>query len=96
MVRAANAAGIGTATSTNLNLVHRGREFLHEVVESGLDHLVVSLDGTTPDVYATYRRGGDFEHVIANLRELVAYKKVVGRDTPQQMGLRKPSGFVAG
>lgn len=82
IVRAARRAGIGTATSTNLNLVRKDVSFLHEVVDSGLDHLVVSLDGTTQEVYGHYRRGGDLEHVLRNLKELCAYKKASGARTP--------------
>ena len=82
IVRAAKRAGIGTATSTNLNLVHKDVSFLREVVDSGLDHLVVSLDGVTPEVYAHYRRGGDLEHVLHNLKELCAYKAASGSRTP--------------
>lgn len=82
IVRAAKAEGLGTATSSNLNLVHRGREYLHQVVDSGLDHLVASIDGTTQEVYETYRRGGNLDHVLSNLRELIAYKSKVGKRTP--------------
>lgn len=82
IVRAAKAARLGTATSTNLNLVHRGRDFLHQVVDSGLDHLVASIDGTTQEVYETYRRKGDLDHVLTNLRELVNYKRSQDKATP--------------
>ena len=82
IVRATKAARLGTAASTNLNLVHRGRGYLHEVVDSGLDHLVASIDGTTQEVYETYRRNGNLDHALANLRELVNYKRSQGRATP--------------
>jgi radical SAM protein with 4Fe4S-binding SPASM domain len=82
IVRVAKAAGIGTTTSSNLNLVHRGADFLREVVDSGLDHLTLSIDGTTQDVYEFYRRGGHLEHVLANLKELAAYRHEAGSRTP--------------
>jgi radical SAM protein with 4Fe4S-binding SPASM domain len=82
IVRAAKRARIGTATSSNLNLVHKDVSFLREVVDSGLDHLVVSIDGTTQEIYAQYRRGGDLEHVLRNLKEMCAYKKSSGATTP--------------
>ena len=82
LVRASRAAGVGTATSTNLNLVRRGSDFLREVVDSGLDHLVVSIDGTTPEVYESYRRGGNLEHVLTNLKDLIAHKRAVRSKTP--------------
>ena len=82
IVRAAKREGIGTAVSSNLNLVHRGQDYLHRVVDSGLDNLVVSIDGTTQEVYHHYRRGGDLAHVLDNLREMVRYKRSIGSATP--------------
>jgi radical SAM protein with 4Fe4S-binding SPASM domain len=82
IVRATKRAGIGAAVSSNLNLVGKGSEFLREIVDSGLDHLVVSIDGTTQAVYQEYRRGGCLDHVMANLKELVAIKRESGSRTP--------------
>ena len=82
IVRAAREAGVGTTISSNLNLVHRGDEFLHELVESGLDHLTISIDGTTQEVYEAYRRNGDLAHVFHNLRELIRYRNEVRSRTP--------------
>ena len=82
IVRATNRARIGTAVSSNLNLVHRGKDYLNQVVDTGLDHLVASIDGTTQEVYAQYRRAGDLEHALENLRELVEYKRRIGSATP--------------
>jgi radical SAM protein with 4Fe4S-binding SPASM domain len=82
IIRATREAGIGSTISSNLNLEHRGDAFLHELVESGLDHLTVSIDGTTQAVYETYRRKGDLEHVLHNLRELLAHRRRIGSRTP--------------
>jgi radical SAM protein with 4Fe4S-binding SPASM domain len=82
IVRAAGAASIGTTISSHLNLVHRGDDFLGDVVDSGLDHLTVSLDGTTQDVYETYRRGGSIDAVFHNLRTLLAHRRKARRRTP--------------
>lgn len=82
MVRATRAAGIGTTISSNLNLVRRGDDFLGEVVDSGLDHLTVSLDGTTQEVYETYRRGGDLEAVLHNMRTLLEHRRRSRAATP--------------
>lgn len=82
MVRATKEAGIGTTISSNLNLVNRGREFLQDVVDSGLEHLTVSLDGTTQEVYEQYRRGGEIEEVFDNLRFLLDYRRRTGLKTP--------------
>jgi radical SAM protein with 4Fe4S-binding SPASM domain len=82
IVEYASKNRVGTTISSNLNLVNRDESFLREVVESGLDHLTVSLDGTTQEVYGQYRRGGNVENVLHNLRYLVEYRNSKGRRTP--------------
>jgi len=83
MIHYANAKGLGTTISSNLNLVNRNSHFLEEVVESPLDHLTVSLDGTTQEIYEKYRRGGDLDEVLNNLSYLLEYRRKLGRSTPQ-------------
>jgi MoaA/NifB/PqqE/SkfB family radical SAM enzyme len=51
-------------------------------VESGLDFMVVSLDGATQEVYHQYRRNGDVELVYDNVRRLVDAKRRLRRRTP--------------
>jgi radical SAM protein with 4Fe4S-binding SPASM domain len=82
MIRHARTNGIGTTLSSNLNLVNRGERFLEEVVESGLEHLTVSIDGTTQEVYEMYRKGGHLDRVLANLRHLLDYRNRTGRSEP--------------
>jgi radical SAM protein with 4Fe4S-binding SPASM domain len=82
MIRAAKSAGVGTTISSNLNLVHRGEDFLREVVDSGLDHLTVSLDGTTQEVYEKYRVGGEIEQAFHNMKVILDYRASTGRKTP--------------
>jgi len=82
MIRHARGKGIGTTLSSNLNLVNKGERFLEEVVDSGLEHLTVSIDGTTQDVYEVYRRGGTLENVLTNLRYLLAYRNRTRKATP--------------
>tara|TARA_Y100000294_G_C8454046_1_gene295842 strand:- start:122 stop:778 length:657 start_codon:yes stop_codon:yes gene_type:complete len=45
------------------------------LVTSGLDKLIISIDGATQEVYKKYRVGGDIEKVFSNLRKLVAAKE---------------------
>lgn len=56
MVRFAHEKGIYTATSTNAHYLTD--EKARETVESGLDRLIISIDGTTQEVYQQYRVGG--------------------------------------
>ncbi len=80
MVKYANSKRIYTATSTNAHYLNDENARL--TVESGLDRLIISLDGTTQDVYSQYRIGGDLEKVIAGADNIVKWKKKLNSKTP--------------
>jgi radical SAM protein with 4Fe4S-binding SPASM domain len=65
---------VGTAISSSLS-VEREDRFWRDLVTSGLDHLVVAIDGTSQEVYNRYRRNGQFDLVMSNLKKLLAFKK---------------------
>ena len=41
----------------------------------GLDRLIISLDGTTQEVYQQYRVGGRLEKVLEGTRNVVRWRK---------------------
>ena len=63
MVRYASDRGIFTFTSTNGHFV-RNPEQAQAIVESGLDEMIVSLDGVDQETYEKYRVGGQIERVF--------------------------------
>src|ERR1700761_944896 len=80
MVKYAHEKGIYTATSTNAHYLTD--EKAKRVVESGLDRLIISIDGTTQDVYKQYRVGGNLEKVLQGARNIVKWKKELNSKTP--------------
>ena len=66
-------------TSTNLSMPLSDPD---ELVNSGLDRMVLSIDGTTQETYERYRRNGNLELVFENVRKLVAARKRSGLRTP--------------
>ncbi len=80
MVRHASSRGIYTATSTNAHYLTD--ENARQTVESGLDRLIISIDGTTQDVYQQYRVGGRLSKVLEGARNIVAWKKRLKSRTP--------------
>jgi len=80
LVRYAAAKKIYTATSTNAHYLTD--EKAKETVESGLDRLIISIDGTTQEVYEQYRVGGKLEKVLAGARNIVKWKKQLRSKTP--------------
>lgn len=80
MVKYASDKKIYTATSTNAHYLTD--EIAKKTVESGLDRLIISIDGTTQDVYQQYRVGGNLEKVLAGARNIVKWKKQLKSKTP--------------
>jgi radical SAM protein with 4Fe4S-binding SPASM domain len=80
MVKYASAKGIYTATSTNAHYLTD--EVARTTVESGLDRLIISIDGTTQEVYRQYRVGGNIHKVIEGARNIVKWKKKLNSKTP--------------
>lgn len=80
MVKQASEKGIYTSTSTNAHYLND--KTARATVESGLDRLIVSIDGTTQDAYSSYRRGGELERVIEGTRNVVRWKKELRSKTP--------------
>ena len=80
MVKYASEKNIYTATSTNAHYLTD--EVAKKTVESGLDRLIISIDGTTQDVYQQYRVGGNLEKVLEGTRNIVKWKKNLKSKTP--------------
>ncbi|MET0300917.1 MAG: radical SAM/SPASM domain-containing protein, partial [Flavitalea sp.] len=80
MVKYAHDKGIYTATSTNAHYLTEAAA--KKTVESGLDRLIISIDGTTQDVYQQYRVGGKLEKVLQGARNIVKWKKELNSKTP--------------
>src|SRR5688572_5698830 len=80
MVKYASGKGIYTATSTNAHYLTE--ENARKTVESGLARLIISIDGTTQDVYQSYRVGGKLHKVLEGARNIVKWKKELKSNTP--------------
>lgn len=74
-------ANVGTTISTNFNCSFT-EEKAEMLIRSGLESLVVSIDGATQETYAQYRIGGDFTVVIRNLEILLKKKKYLRVKNP--------------
>ncbi|MFM7017034.1 MAG: radical SAM/SPASM domain-containing protein [Bacteroidota bacterium] len=80
LVKYASSKKIYTATSTNAHYLTDANA--RKTVESGLDRLIISIDGTTQDVYQQYRIGGKLEKVIEGTKNIVKWKKSLKSPTP--------------
>lgn len=80
MVAYAHKKKIYTITSTNGHFLND--ENARKTIESGLDRIIISVDGTTQEVYEQYRKAGRLENVLQGARNLVKWKKKMGSQKP--------------
>lgn len=80
MVQYASGKGIYTATSTNGHFLTEA--IARRTVESGLDRLIISIDGTTQEVYQQYRKGGKLDRVLQGTEHIIQAKRELRSRTP--------------
>jgi radical SAM protein with 4Fe4S-binding SPASM domain len=78
MIKYASERGLFTLVSTNANIEIKAEEIIH----SGLDSIIVSLDGATQETYNKYRINGDLSKVLKNVDNLVEAKKKLKSSKP--------------
>ncbi len=79
-VKYAKSKNIYTSTSTNGHFL--GDENAKKTIQSGLDRLIISLDGVEQQTYASYRIGGSFDTVIDGIKNVVKWKKQLNAGNP--------------
>lgn len=82
MIRLARGRNIKAVVSTHFSFP-KPDEFFDELAASGLETLVVSLDGTSQETYAHYRVGGGYDLVMSNVKKLVEAKNRARSKTPE-------------
>jgi MoaA/NifB/PqqE/SkfB family radical SAM enzyme len=75
-------AGLQVHISTNLSFGLSGPR-IRSLLESGLTHLTVCLDGLTQESYQRTRVGGNVDRVRRNLERLCRERTALGRRTPR-------------
>ena len=76
MIAYAHERDIVTSVSTNFH--HFSEGSAEKLIASGLDVLILSIDGASQGSYEKYRIGGDFRKVIENVSLLVGKRKELG------------------
>lgn len=80
MISYAHRSGIFTSTSTNGQLLSSSTA--KALVESGLDKLIVSVDGVEQNAYQNYRKGGKLELVLKGIEYINHWKAELNSVTP--------------
>lgn len=82
MVAYAKRFGPSTKIDTNLN-IDLSRDEARRLISSGIDSLTMSVDGASQRTYETYRRDGDFDKVMRNMRLLTEVRRELRSRTPR-------------
>jgi radical SAM protein with 4Fe4S-binding SPASM domain len=82
MIAYAKSKNIIVHSSTNGNVVLDDAD-ANALVESGLDSLVVAMDGASQKTYSAYRQGGELQRVLLNIRSIVKAKQNRKSATPR-------------
>lgn len=82
MVRYASDRNIKVIISTHFSF-SKPDVFFEDIVTSGLDQLVISLDGASQESYSHYRIGGDFDLVMSNIKKLLEIKNRLNSKKPK-------------
>ena len=80
LIREAKKARMYTATSTNAHFIDKAKAL--EIIDSGLDRLIISVDGITQATYEQYRVNGSLSKVLEASAFLVEAKKERKSTTP--------------
>jgi radical SAM protein with 4Fe4S-binding SPASM domain len=80
MIAYARAKGIYVATSTNGHFLTP--ETAEAIIDSGLNELIIALDGLSPETLSVYRINSDFAKIVEGIKNVVRIKKERGRQHP--------------
>ena len=83
IIKYAHKKGVGLTADAGVNLNTVKEETLENLVKYNLKLLRVSIDGATAETYKIYRRGGDFNTVINNIKKINEYKKKYNSEYPK-------------
>lgn len=81
MVKYANAKKIFVSTSTNAHYLNK--ENAIKTVKSGLNRLIISVDGIQQESYSLYRIGGKLSTVLDGIQAICEAKKELNSISPQ-------------
>ncbi len=81
MIRHLKSRDVYVVFNTNATLLTRRRQL--ELIDSGLDELRVSIDGSTPETYLKVRGIPGFDRVVANVAEMASAKRQLKAHNPR-------------
>jgi len=81
MVKIASDHDIYTTTSTNAHFLDEKNA--RKTIESGLNRLIISIDGASQETYESYRKEGELTKVLEGTANIMKWKKELKSKSPQ-------------
>lgn len=82
MIELAKKKDIFIVTSTNGHFFSRKGD-VERLIRSGLDELIICLDGASQETLSKFRKNCDFEEIVAGIRSVVEEKRAQKSKTPK-------------
>ena len=79
----AHQHGVSLKCTYGANFNHVTDQALEDLVNYNFEAIYIALDGARQETYSIYRRNGNFDRVIANIRKLNEIKKRKNSDLPK-------------
>jgi radical SAM protein with 4Fe4S-binding SPASM domain len=80
LIRQAHDAKMYTTTSTNAHYLDFDTSIA--TIKSGLNRLIISIDGADQESYQSYRKGGSLKKVLEGTANIIKARKVLKSKTP--------------
>lgn len=80
MIEKARRNNLYTILSTNGHFLNE--QNCESIINSGLNRIIISLDGTEEETYSQYRKNGDFKKVTKGIAQLAKTKQSMKARTP--------------
>ena len=92
MIRYAREQRIWIRTVTNASILHKSENY-KKIIDSGVNELQISIDGSTRDVFEKIRRKADFNKVIDNCLLINSYAKDVEKPVTKMWTVVQKDNF---
>jgi len=83
IIKYAFSRGINLSAGSGVNLNNVREDMLECLVQYRLSFMNVAIDGAADESYGVYRKGGDFEKVIANVKTINHFKRRYNSKFPE-------------
>ncbi len=82
IIKYAYEKGVDLTATIGVNFNDVSETTIENLVKYQFKAITVSIDGATPETYKIYRRGGDFNKVIDNIKKINYFKKKYNSEYP--------------